>query len=297
MAQSSTRLTRRRFLQLMAAGAAGIAGSGALTGFYSWLIEPFWIDCTRLRISVRGWSPPRPLRIVHVTDLHLSDIIPVRYLVRAIELAVSFAPDILAVTGDLITNDAQLYLPDLQRIMRGARAKLGVLAVFGNHEYGVWRASGKQFEPDRSELIARILADSGIQTLNNQRLDYADASFEVIGVDDLWAGKATAGTLLAQSTPRTPDKARIVLCHNPDLAQVLAPHADLILAGHTHGGQVVVPFFGPPLLPVNNRTYAAGLFAIDHCQLYVNRGLGYLKQIRFRCRPEIVVVDVQGQDS
>ena len=109
----------------------------------------------------------------------------------------------------------------------------------------------------------------------------------LVGVGDLWTGPYVPSCL----PPPTAGKPTIVLSHNPDTAPELAKRgADLILSGHTHGGQVSIPFLGPPILPVRLRQYAAGHYRLKTSQLYVNRGLGWLRRVRLFVRPEVTIL-------
>jgi hypothetical protein len=112
---------------------------------------------------------------------------------------------------------------------------------------------------------------------------------QMAGLDDLWAHRFDPAPALAALDPR---KASLVLSHNPDTAdqEVWGGYAGWILAGHTHGGQCKPPFLSPPLIPVQNRRYTAGEFALSGGRrMYINRGVGHLLRVRFNVRPEVTV--------
>jgi len=108
-----------------------------------------------------------------------------------------------------------------------------------------------------------------------------------------WCGAGTAACALTGTYAFAGPT--VALSHNPDTAPALArAGADLILSGHTHGGQVEIPFLGPPLLPVRRRAYYAGLYRVETARLYVNRGVGWLRRVRLFVRPEITFLTLQA---
>jgi predicted MPP superfamily phosphohydrolase len=115
------------------------------------------------------------------------------------------------------------------------------------------------------------------------------------GIDDHWERKDRLDLVLED----TPDEgAAILLAHEPDFADisVKSMRFDLQLSGHSHGGQVVLPFIGPPVLPLYGRKYPLGLYNIDPMYLYTNRGLGMVHpQVRFNCRPEITTFTLSAK--
>jgi hypothetical protein len=141
-----------------------------------------------------------------------------------------------------------------------------------------------------AKLVEAVGSDD-LRFLRNERVDLG--GLELLGLDDLWAGRFGAEELLARR--RRGPRAAIALSHNPDAADLPAWQGwrGWILAGHTHGGQCRPPFLPPPLLPVRNRRYTAGAFALGPGRaLYVNRGLGHLTRVRFNVRPEITLFEL-----
>jgi hypothetical protein len=191
-------------------------------------------------------------------------------------------PEIVVYTGDFLTlgSDTRERLERMfPQLPKGRLATLGVL---GNHDYGNgWS------DPAWADFVVRLAAERGIRMLRNQTARVN--GLQIAGLDDFWAGRsnpaaALDGIDLAQPT--------VVLSHNPDSADtgIWRGYRGWILAGHTHGGQCKPPFLPAPLLPVRNRRYTAGVIPLaDGRTLYINRGLGYLHQVRFNVRPEITV--------
>jgi predicted MPP superfamily phosphohydrolase len=155
-----------------------------------------------------------------------------------------------------------------------------VVGILGNHDYGPRWADVTIADP-----LAARLADIGVRVLRNERIDVA--GLQLIGMDEAWARRFDPRTALAGYDPA---RAALALSHNPDTVdhQGWGGYRGWILAGHTHGGQCKAPFFDPPFLPVKNPRYTAGEFDLgDGRRLYINRGLGYHRRVRFNVRPEI----------
>lgn len=277
-------MNRRRFLLAsagaLAAGAAGTVG-------YTLGIEPHWVDVVERPMPVRDLPPALAgKRLAQVSDLHVGPHVDDAYLVRALSSLAALRPDLLAVTGDLITYvpyDFPAQLARLRRVLAALPAPpLGAFAILGNHDYGIDWA-----EPEVAARVAGELERAGVRVLRNEAADIG--GLRLVGLDDLWAQRFAPALVL----PAIPaDAPSVVLCHNPDAADLAGWEGfrGWILAGHTHGGQCKPPFLPPPLLLVKNRRYAAGEIDLgDGRTLYVNRGLGHLLQARFNVRPEVTV--------
>ncbi len=272
----AARISRRRWLLALLASAGG-------AGAYARWIEPYFTETVHRPLPVAGLPEAlRDARIVQLSDLHISCRVSEAYLRAACERVAAWRPEIVVHTGDFLTlgPDTETRLARLfPRLPRGQWATLGVL---GNHDYGSnWR------EPRWADLIVRLGAASGLRILRNEVADVR--GLQVAGLDDLWAGRSDPARTLRALDPAAPS---VVLSHNPDSVDVgdWRGYRGWVLAGHTHGGQCKPPFLPAPLLPVKNRRYRAGELALaDGRTLYINRGLGYLHQVRFNVRPEITV--------
>jgi uncharacterized protein len=269
-------LTRRRFL-LSAFGAAAAA-----TG-YAALVEPFWIDVVHRQLSLPQLPAAlRGARLVQLSDVHICSRVSEDFLLSAFGRVKALQPEIVAYTGDFMTlgHDTPQRLARLfPRLPKGRLATVGVL---GNHDYGeAWR------DPTCAAAIVRLADDAGIRILRNEVAHVHGLA--LIGLDDLWAGRSKPAAALAGVDLTRPN---VVLSHNPDSVDVgdWRGYRGWIISGHTHGGQCKPPFLPAPLLPVRNRRYTAGEISLpDGRTLYINRGLGYLHQVRFNVRPEITV--------
>jgi predicted MPP superfamily phosphohydrolase len=276
-------LTRRRFLSLSAAA----SGLGAGTGLYTWRCEPHWLDIVQRPLPIAGL--PQPLAgkmLVHLSDLHIGPQVADDYLIRAFDVVRKIAPEIVVYTGDFTSDAPDLSAHTQRMIARLPLGRSGTFGILGNHDYGKNWA-----QPEVADQIAMLAAAAGVRVLRNEVADIG--GLQVVGLDDLWAHRFDLPRAMALMQP---DRAALVLSHNPDTADLPGwdSYAGWILAGHTHGGQCKPPFLPPPLLPVANRNYVAGPYQLTGGrQMYINRGLGHLLQVRFNVRPEITVFHLQ----
>lgn len=257
----------------------------------AFFVEPTWVEFVHRDLPMENLPADWDGRtLVQLSDIHVGQRVSDDYLIRTFEQVAALMPDVVVVTGDFVTSYARVppRRKQIDRVYshlpRGSAATLGCL---GNHDYG--------FSDDGSALsdqLIDILRDHGLQLLVNAASDLG--GLQIAGVDDLWHGDCRVRDALRQTTP---DAARLVLCHNPDGADLpdWNGYRGWILSGHTHGGQCKPPFLPPPLLPVKNRRYTAGEFSVaDGRQLSINRGLGHLLPVRFNCRPEVTVFRLVG---
>lgn len=275
-------LTRRRFLQtlLFAAPACGA---------YARLLEPDWLDVTRTIVRTDRRRMSRPMRILHLSDLHHSSVVPASRIRRAIESGLAENPDLACLTGDFITGPA----PDpdeLASALRQLSSRVPTFAVFGNHDGGRWLSARGGYAD--TEVVSRVLRKARIPALTNQNLRFAWGTSHVslVGLADYWSGTFDPERAFAGESDSI---FRIVLSHNPDSKKELAAFPwDLMLSGHTHGGQVVLPLVGAPYAPVEDTRFISGLYAWEGRQLFISRGVGNLHGVRFACRPEVSVLDL-----
>jgi predicted MPP superfamily phosphohydrolase len=251
------KLTRRRFLRFGLYGAP-IAIAGNAFG-----IEPEWIRVRRVTLPARGRA-----RLVHFTDLHFKGDTP--FLQSVVAEINALAPDVVCFTGDII-EEAE-WLDEALKVLSGVKAPM--VGIPGNHDH--W--SGADFK-----AVRECFSATGGAWLENARFDLPKLGLNIIGIDRM-----------KESFAPVPGRRNIVLIHYPEWADQLGESRyHLILAGHTHGGQVRIPFYGPLILPFSTGNYDMGLFQTQAGPLYVNPGIGcFYLNVRFNCRPELSVFEV-----
>ncbi|MCZ7645026.1 MAG: metallophosphoesterase [Planctomycetota bacterium] len=269
------RWNRRRFLK-WTAGAAGLALAG---GAYS-LLEAGWFQITRPAWTVPNLPGPfEGLAAAFLADLHHGPWTGLDYVRAAVEAANALEPDLILLGGDYVHRGARFISPCI-RELSALRAPLGVYGVLGNHDH--WHGA----QATRDALKA-----AGIACLDNQGvwLERGGARLRLGGVGDLWEDRQDLGAALGDA--RESDAA-LVLSHNPDFAETVDDgRVGLVLSGHTHGGQVWLPFLGAPVLPSRyGQKYRAGWVRAPATNVYVSRGLGTISPpVRFGCRPELAL--------
>jgi predicted MPP superfamily phosphohydrolase len=262
-------------------------GGAALTGLYTWRVEPH-----RLELVHRVLDIPRlPTRLagrtlVQISDVHTGTRVDDGYLIAAFRRVADLQPDVVVFTGDFISHHPHVFtqIPNVYRHF--PRGRIATLAILGNHDYGPNWA-----HPEIAAAVVAAVEPFGITVLRNQISEIE--GLQVAGLDDLWAKQFELGHVLPRLDSR---RASIVLSHNPDTVDLpgWSEYEGWILSGHTHGGQCKPPFLPPPLLPVRNRRYTAGEFELaGGRRLYISRGVGHLLQVRFNVRPEVTIFEMR----
>ncbi len=272
------KLTRRRFLLGTTAAALG-------AGAYTRWVEPFWPEFHEVNMPIPRLSQVfHGFRITHLTDLHVSDIVPMSYLREVVDRVNELGTDLIVITGDLVMH-SDCRVDDAIDLI--SRLKVRKIVTFGNHDYDIFRPGQGRPSTGVADALQKGLEQIGCVVLRNgaTTITHVGETFTVVGLEDLWSGLFDPARAFAGITPEQPV---IALSHNPDTVPQLEPFKPgLILCGHTHGGQVRLPFFGPILLPVSHREWSQGYFRLKESRLYVSRAVGYLRKVRFCCRPEV----------
>jgi predicted MPP superfamily phosphohydrolase len=258
-------------------------------GGYARYVEPDWLEVTRRRIRFHPSFREKPVRVLHLSDLHLSRFAPLPFIEKAFRIGLDESPDFACITGDFVTAhepyDRDAYRDALRRLAQ----RIPVYACLGNHDGGVWAMRRKGHA--NLWVIGQLLLESGIRVLHNSCdvLEVRGRQIQIIGLGDLWANEAVPDLAFGRRSALP----TLVLAHNPDTKDLISSQPwDLMLSGHTHGGQVVIPLVGPCFAPVKDRRYIAGLGLWNGRQLYVSRGVGNVRGYRFRSRPEVTVLDL-----
>ncbi len=264
---------------------------------YAYHVEPTWLEVNRFTLPVRGLGAGfTGLKVAHLSDFHYGGHIPHGYLEGALERTAAEHPDVIALTGDFVDR-GPTHVAAAAKLFRHLRAPLGVFAVLGNHDFSVHNARGVRRHPDLHRAVADALGGHGVRVLRNQavRFDRTGGGLVVAGVDDLWSRESDPAAALTGSCPDTP---RLVLAHNPRSVEQFAGHRfDLMLSGHTHGGQVDWPGLGRLMLSRKAKRWAAGLYPHDGGQVYVNKGVGFGWRFRFGVRPEVAVFTLRPVEA
>lgn len=270
------RMSRRRFLL----GALGVmAGSVAGAVGYGYALEPRWLKVERLTFPVPGLPANLDGYTIGVlADLHLGPMVPVERGLEAARKLASLKPDLVLIAGDMTAVNST---SEAHRLVDEALAPVkGAYGVLGNWDYFHHRVPMGA----KPQSTVRMLVNEGVQVAPGLWLGGLDEGiFRNPDVD-----KAVAGA------PR--NAVRILLAHEPDLADMVRPEhrVALQISGHTHGGQVRLPFIGPLVTPPLGRKYIAGLYKAPACHVYTSRGIG-LTQVpfRFMCPPEITLITLR----
>jgi len=275
------KFTRRRFLKLALAGAveAGVLTCGGWG--YATAVEPNWLALERVDVSLHGLPAAFDgFTIVQLSDLHRGPEVAQEDIERAVELALRQEADLAVLSGDFVSRSAGNAASCAEALAPLAGAG-EVLACLGNHDH--WT---------HADTVAGALAEAGITVLRNAAREVADGLW-VAGVDDVWERQADLDKALAG----VPSGATVVLlAHEPDYADTVAADGRVCLqvSGHSHGGQVRWPFFGPSVLPYLATKYYAGRYQVGDMWLYVNRGVGLISPaVRFNCRPEVTLLTLR----
>jgi uncharacterized protein len=272
----STPVSRRGFLKL---------GLGAtLVASYPILIERYLIFTNYYRIPV----PRLPqafagLRVVQIADVHYGLLVPLALVRHVVETANQIPRDIIVCTGDYVhERHSTTQIDEVWPILAELNAPLGVLSVLGNHDHwantahsDAWLKKTGQDLRHKTRAIER----------NGERLWFA-------GAGDFWEDHRSIDGLLSEIPE---NECRVVLAHNPDSADTkFSLPVDLMLSGHTHGGQVQLPLLGALVLPVSNKTYSSGLVRSPRgTRVFISKGIGWaILPIRFNCAPEIAVLEL-----
>ncbi|WP_404787131.1 metallophosphoesterase [Altericista sp. CCNU0014] len=268
------------------------------------------LSVERIKIPIRD-LPARldGLTLVQLSDFHFDGVrLSVQLLEEAIAAANAAHPDAVLLTGDYVTEEPHpIY--GLAQHLKSLKSNLGTYAILGNHDL---------CQPTSRRVVTHAMTEVGIRVLWDEIVYPFGEDLALVGLRDYWSPRFNPQPVLARVPERIP---RIVLSHNPDSAKTLQQwRVDLQLSGHTHGGEVVLPGFGPAVVGlkqirkhshkslhrwmkpltkncdkvVQNWDWAQGLHRVGENVLYVNRGLGTHLPGRLFCPPEVTVIVLQA---
>jgi predicted MPP superfamily phosphohydrolase len=248
-------------------------------------------------------SVKQPLKIAIISDLHIGPYVQGSFVSKIVRTINDITPDIVLIAGDFVQLD-EVDADTLTALqpLRDLHATLGTFAVFGNHDHGVYRSffGLHHAKEDPSELIGDFIERLGITMLTNTSITIPlsdSGSLTIAGIDDAWSGNADLLAALKGKKTGTPV---ILLSHNPDvISDPLSEEANLIVSGHTHGGQIRLPWIGPvPPLPTRiGRSFDEGIFPLGFGRsLAITRGIGELgPRARLFAPPEVMVLRTSSE--
>jgi predicted MPP superfamily phosphohydrolase len=269
------RVSRRKFLRRTAA----LLASGLAYSYF----ESGWIHIRNETVTVKnlpGSFSGRTFALL--TDIHHGPFITLNYIQHVVQLSNNLKPDAILLGGDYVHRDGK-YIDPCFDVLGNLKAPLGVFAVMGNHDH--WEGVA---------TTRRAIKRNGIEEVSNSGVWVRQDGkrLRIAGVDDFWEGKPDLKSALGDTQA---DETAILLSHNPDFVENLTDsRVGLVVSGHTHGGQVVVPMVGAPRVPSQyGQKYLQGLVKTETNQVFVSRGVGTVTPpLRFCCRPEIVLITV-----
>jgi len=278
----------RKSFRVAAAALLLLLAGAAIWGFF---IEPDRLVLHQETIRIENWPAELSgLRIALIGDVHTDHhFINEQKLQKIVELTNAQNPDLIVLLGDYNTgsiNNPDHVEPEITAgYLKNLRAPLGLCAVLGNHD---WWYNG--------EKVRRAFEEAGIPILDNEvrELNWHGKSFWIAGLADLW----TRPQHVAESIAKAPSGSTVIaLTHNPDIFPTLPQSVPLLLAAHTHGGQVNIPLIGTPVVPSDfGRKYTAGHIFENGHHMFVTTGIGTsIMRVRFRVPPEVVILTVNSK--
>lgn len=281
-------ITRRSFIRICILGVLAFISAKGFLNTRNLELVKLKVGLKRLPHTFDG------LKVGQITDIHAGPSVPRELIREGVDIIMANRPDLIVLTGDFVSGATKIIwtsyggfkqrhynycMEELGRL----KAPLGVFAVLGNHDF--WSGQEVTFK------IIHGLEELGVQVLRNKAIpiERKGQHLYIVGVDDYWESSYSLSEAL-KDVPK--DACRILLSHNPDVnedIENLSERIDFIISGHTHGGQVVLPFVGALYIPSPfGQKYLAGLVRDQKRQTYISRGLGlFFVPVRINCPPDV----------
>lgn len=271
-------MNRRGFLNCALFG-----GAAVLAASYTVFVERNIVQVNRYNIPIAGLpSSFHGFTLAHLTDLHFGFLVSGSFIEKIVRRTNKLGADLIVCTGDYVhRRNTTVEIDEVWPILSKLRAKYGVYSVLGNHDH--WA------DTDRS-LYWLDKTGQNIRHAGKAIYRGRDRIF-IGGAGDYWNDDLKIDQAFRDSGE---NDCRILLAHNPDsIDSHFSTTLSLVLCGHTHGGQVVIPFVGPPVLPVKNKRYSSGLIMTPKAPVFISRGIGWaIYPVRFNCFPEIALLEL-----
>lgn len=270
-------VNRRTFL-------ACLTGSAAVGGYMRFW-EPGAISVLRHNFFFN--TQMAGFRILHLSDFHASAVVSLNFIMESLQLGLAEKPDLIFLTGDFITTtykDFAGYTEALQLLSAAAPT----YACIGNHDGGWW---ARHRGYPNWQNVAEMLKAARITVLHNESMviEVKSVRLQLVGLGDLWARECDPAKAFERADASIPT---MVLSHNPDSKELISDQKwDLMLCGHTHGGQLSLPWIGTPFAPVRDHRYVSGLNRWRDRFIHTTPGVGNLHGMRLNCPPEVSVID------
>ncbi len=259
--------------------------------------ESGWFDLSQTKIRIPNLPSNRTLRLIHLSDLHLSQAVSIDHIETGFAEGLQSNPHGCMITGDFITDrpdDDQLRA--LLQCLRKFAREIPTFACLGNHDGGIWAEQRGGFP--NPEKIKALLKAANVRLLHNEsaNLYLNGIPLTITGLGDVWNKDCLPQKCMRRSNAKLGSSSRfnLLLSHNPDSKSIVRNFDwSLMLSGHTHGGQFRIPFSNfAPLAPISDLAFNEGLCDFEGRPVYVTRGVGSLYGIRINCRPEISLLEL-----
>jgi uncharacterized protein len=264
-----------------------------VVGVYGYLraVKNFKLDYVPLKLNNKH-SSIKGMKIIHISDLHYGPTNKdKKYFNKIFDHINAQQADLIVLTGDFFQWDPK-YLYELPEMLSRLRAKIGIYGCLGNHDYGSCYPGSVENDPFEHHITKDALERKDIRILTNESelLTFKGETFNLLGLHDLWSNKCDPKTTFANVDTSLPT---FVLSHNPDTVHMVNQDFDLMLSGHSHGGQLTWPIFGSFVVPQRSQNLKRGLHHISNRKrIYINRGLGHTFRMRINSAPEITLFEI-----
>ncbi|MUV36289.1 putative metallophosphoesterase YkuE [Lentibacillus sp. JNUCC-1] len=283
-------MNRRTFIKRLMGSALAVLGIGGGTYYYAREIEPAMLHIQEEIILSGKLSPDFDgFKIIQFSDTHIGFHYNLGAFKKLVKTINDLSPDLIVFTGDLVDDpDTYNWREPLADALQSLQAPYGKFWVYGNHDHGGYG----------TEILNEVMTDSGFELLKNAhaKIGSNDESIVLAGIDDTILGRPDLEQALSSVNP---ELFTILLAHEPDFADTgKRSHADVQLSGHSHGGQVRLPFIGHLYTPADAKKYIQGKYEFPEQSytLYVSKGIGTTRMpYRFLCRPEIHVYTLKAE--